>query len=365
LNQLPNQTGRGEDYGLWLNLFSGKLVVRLNRYENSQLNVRDGDANTIAQRVLRLDGIIAADRYRLYQRATDWYTLTQPGWTAQQVESAVFSQMHITRDQFYALQEAGNAGTLGATNDILAQGTEIEINYNPTRHWTISANMEEKKAMNANISTTIQQWVDERMPVWTKIVDPNSDPALTLGTTETAGWVDAANPSHLWWLHNYGGSQTPQQNFAVNVEAPWSIIRETANKPRPQIRRYAFRLSTNFQLAGITENRVLKNVAIGGAVRWEDKAAIGYYGVETYPAVVTRLDPNRPIWDGTHAYFDAFVSYKTRLFSDKVAATFRLNGRNLQEGGRLQAVGAFPNGEIHSARIVDPRQFIFSASFDL
>jgi hypothetical protein len=365
LKQLPNQTGQGKDFGLWLNLFSGKLVVRVNRYENSQLNARDGDANTIAQRVLRLDGIIAADRYRLYQRATDWFTLTQPGWSAQQVETAVFSQMQLTRTQFYALQEAGNAGTLAATNDILAKGTEVEINFNPTRYWTISANMEEKKSINANISSTIQDWVDQRMQVWTKIVDPNTDPLLTLGTTETAGWVNPANPQHLWWQHAYGGSQTPQQNYAVNVEAPWSIIRETANKPRPQIRRYAFRLSTNFQLAAISENRIWKNMSIGGAMRWEDKAAIGYWGVETYPATITRLDPSRPIYDGTHAYFDAFLSYRKRLFADKVSATFRLNARNIQEGGRLQPVGAFPNGEIHSARIVDPRQFIFSASFDL
>jgi hypothetical protein len=106
-------------------------------------------------------------------------------------------------------------------------------------------------------------------------------------------------------------------------------------------------------------------MSVGGAMRWEDKAAIGYWGVETYPATITRLDPSRPIYDGTHAYFDAFLSYRKRLFADKVSATFRLNARNIQEGGRLQAVGAFPNGEIHSARIVDPRQFIFSASFDL
>ncbi|MBI5692065.1 MAG: TonB-dependent receptor [Verrucomicrobia bacterium] len=364
-NQLPNQTGKGKDYGLWLNLLDGRVVLRVNRYENSQLNARDGDANTIAQRILRLDGIIAADRYRLYQRATDWYTLTQPSWSAQQVETAVFTQMGLSREEFYTLQEAGNAGTLAATNDIIAKGTEIEINLNLTRHWTVSANAEEKQSLNANISSSIQRWADQRLAVWTKIVDPNTNPALGLGTVESTGWVNPANPQHLWWAHAYGGSQTPAQNYAVNVEAPWSIIRETEGKPRPQIRRYAFRISTSYQLSGLTEHRILRAMSVGGAVRWEDKAAIGYWGVEKYPATITRLDPNRPIWDGTHAYFDAFVTYRTKLFSDRVSATFRLNGRNLQEGGRLQAVGAFPNGEIHSARIIDPRQFIFSASFDL
>ncbi len=366
LHPLPNQTGEGRDYGVWFNLLDGKLVIRINRYENSQLNARDGDANTIAQRTLRLDLDVTTDRHRLYSRATDWFRLTHPTWTAEQVDAAVFTQMGMTREVYNALADNFRAGTIAATNDIIAKGTEIEINVNPTRHWTVSANMEEKKALNSNVSETVQQWIDQRMPVWTRVVDQNFDPALTAGPAESTGWVPTAdNPNHLWWIHNYGGSQTPAQNYATNVEAPWSIIRETQGKPRPQIRRYAFRLSTNFQLAGITENRILRNVGIGGAVRWEDKAAIGYYGVETYPATITRLNPNRPIWDGTHAYYDAFVSYKTKLFADRVSATFRLNGRNLQEGGRLQAVGAFPNGQIHSARIVDPRQFIFSASFDL
>jgi hypothetical protein len=198
------------------------------------------------------------------------------------------------------------------------------------------------------------------------VVDRNFDPALTAGPAESTGWpATPDNPNHLWWSHNYGGSQTPAQNYASNVEAPWSIIRETEGKPRPQIRRYAARMSTNFQLAALTEHRVLRNVGVGGAVRWEDKGSIGFYGVETYPATITRLDPNRPIYDQAHTYVDAFVSYKTKLFTDKVSATFRLNVRNLQESGRLQPVGAFPNGEIHSYRIVDPRQFILSAAFDL
>jgi len=40
--------------------------------------------------------------------------------------------------------------------------------------------------------------------------------------------------------------------------------------------------------------------------------------------------------------------------------------KNVQEsGGRLQATGAFFDGRPSTYRIVDPRQFILSASFDL
>lgn len=36
---------------------------------------------------------------------------------------------------------------------------------------------------------------------------------------------------------------------------------------------------------------------VGGAVRWEDHGAIGYYGVQKLPAVITDLDPKNPIYD--------------------------------------------------------------------
>ncbi len=118
-------------------------------------------------------------------------------------------------------------------------------------------------------------------------------------------------------------------------------------------------------MAGLTEHKILKQLTLGGALRWEDKGAIGYYGVQQLPATITDLDPNRPIYDKAHLYADAFIAYRTRLFANKVGTTFQLNVRNLQEGGRLQPISAYPNGRISGYRIVDPRQFILTATFDL
>jgi hypothetical protein len=49
-----------------------------------------------------------------------------------------------------------------------------------------------------------------------------------------------------------------------------------------------------------------------------------------------------------------------------VKARFQLNVKNVAEnGGGLQATGAFLDGSPSTYRIIDPRQFILSASFDL
>jgi hypothetical protein len=109
-------------------------------------------------------------------------------------------------------------------------------------------------------------------------------------------------------------------------------------------------------------------MSIGGAVRWESKGAIGYYGIPVNGdvAAATRLDPDRPIYDKAQSYFDAFATYTLRLFDDKVRARLQLNVRNIQESrAHLRAVGAYPNGQPHTFRIIDPRVFIFTTSFDM
>lgn len=178
------------------------------------------------------------------------------------------------------------------------------------------------------------------------------------------GWeATPDNPNHLWWTHRYA-TYSAAETLDIHL-LPYNLIRETQGKPLPQIRRYRWSVATNLKLSGLTDRAFLKKLSVGGGLRWEDKAGIGYYGVQSLPAIITQLDPNRPIWDEPRFYLDLNCAYRTRLWSDKVTATFRLNVRNVQESGRLQGIGTNPDGHIHSYRIVDPRLFILSAAFEL
>ena len=159
------------------------------------------------------------------------------------------------------------------------------------------------------------------------------------------------------------------------VGSPYAVVQQSEGAPNPQIRRYAARFSSNFKLSDITEHQLLRKFEVGGALRYQDKGFLGYYGKQQLPATITELDRNRPIYDkgsffgkstSGHYFLDLNVRYRTRLWSNKLAASFQLNIRNLQEAGnRLQTIGAFPDGTPHSYRIVDPRQFILTATFDL
>jgi hypothetical protein len=367
---LPNPTGSDKSFGLGLNLFGGKIVIRATHFDNYQKNSQNGDASTMSQRVTRTDVAISGSSLanppiNLQPNAIRWVTAQNPTWTSDQINTEVSKEMGLTQQQlgFIFLPNP----PIGTTNDIESKGTEIEININPTRYWTISASATDTKAVDLNVSKSLADWIAQRMPIWTTIVDPtwNTDPVLWSAATVAADNNAGGNPNHLWWLHHYGATgQSPAENFQAFVGAPYGIIKAQEGKSNPQIRRYAFRASTAYQLAGISDNKWLKHVTVGGALRWEDKGAIGYYGVQSLPAIITDLDPNRPIYDKAHYYVDAFVNYKTKLWRDKIGATFAFNVTNLGEKGRLQPVGAFPDGSISTYRIVDPQQFIFTTTFD-
>jgi len=371
-NPLPNTTGTDESWGLGFNLFDGKLVVRATHYDNFQKNAQTTDMNTVAGRVLRIDfQTLGAGNptpfINLYQNAQRWVQFSNPAWTADQITAEVEKQTKISAaDNVYY---SNATPPIGATSDIRSVGTEIEININPNRYWTMTGSITETKSVVQNISSALVDWIDARMPVWTTLVDPS---------ITTANAIAEGNPGKLWWLHRYSAAATipgaasfsatavtPQDNYNAFVKAPFGVMQAQEGLNNPQVRRYNFRGSTSYQLAGISDNAFLKRTTVGGALRWEDKAAIGYYGVQSLPDIITELDPNRPIYDKSHYYVDLFASYKTKLWNDKVSTTFKLNVRNLGENGRLQPVGAFPDGTTHTFRIIDPQQFIFTVTFDL
>ncbi len=372
LNPLPNPTGKDKSWGLGINLFKGKLVIRATHYDDVQKDARNGDANTIAQRVIRTDLPLASTTPARFVLQTvagaltattgnnnnsyGWIRATHPGFTDQQVIDELAVEMGMST----ALQAAliNPNPPVAATNDIISRGTEFEVNFNPTPYWTVAASVTEGRAITANVSTAVQQWINQRMPIWTTLVDP----AASLYWTPASL---AAEPQHLWWDHNYGGSQTAHQNFLAFVAVPYNVIQQLEGKSNPQVRRYNARISTNLRLAGISDNATLKKFSIGGAVRWEDKGAIGYQGVPDANGVYQSLDTTHPFFDKGHYFLDAFVNYKTKLWNNKIGTTVQLNVRNIQESGSLQPIGAFPDGTISTYRIVDPRLFILQVTFDL
>ena len=71
------------------------------------------------------------------------------------------------------------------------------------------------------------------------------------------------------------------------------------------------------------------------------------------------------MWDTRHTYLDLSAGYRFRLFQDKVRAKVQLTVVNATESSRLQMIGVHPDGRGYAYRLVDPRKFILSTSFEL
>ena len=388
LKPLPNQSGKSKDVGFWLTLLEGRLSIRYTRFDTKQLDLRNGDISTMAQRILRYEGFVANDSYNLRTQSTAWLSGLGTGGSATTAQVARAIQMPV--EQYEGLQAIATAATYAAVNDARSKGHEVEVNYNASRFWTISGSVTQTESINTAAGAAVDQYIAARIPLWTSLEDPRFT-----RTTQTIGGVTtpyATGPvnlpvgptGHLLWWHikgapfntvaGYNGTQSAADNFAVNVDAPMAVFRALIGRPRPQIRKYSAKFNTRYQLAGLTEHRILRNLSVGGSLRYESKGSIGFYGLGYTPGLdltlpqnkILQLDPNRPIYSPEQVYVDLFASYRLRLLRDRVRANVQFNVKNAQEsGGGLQKTQAFFDGRAATYRIMDPRQFILSVAFEL
>jgi hypothetical protein len=343
--ELPNPSSKQNEFGFSLNVWNNKIVLRANRYETTQINSTSGPSGTIATRALRID----YDRFKgsndpwgLQNQARLWVTATNPGFSSQQVEEEVYRITGLSAEERSLLED----NPLRETGDLLGKGEEYELNFNPTSTWTLRLNATRQETTHVNLSPNISARLAERMPIWTSIIDPRTNTP---------------------WFTNTYNSRIPRDWIQSMIVAPLELAQALEGKRNSQSREWRVNLSTSFRLSNITENKHLKRMNIGGAVRWQSEGTIGYYGIPVGGdmGAATSYDPTRPINDKAITNIDAFVGYTTHLFRDRIRARFQLNVRNVQESGRLQAVGAYPDGRGHTFRIIDPRMFIFSTTFDL
>jgi outer membrane receptor protein involved in Fe transport len=347
---LGDPRGQTKDYGFSLSLLrdqggSPRLYIKAVQYETLDLGRGSSELNTIVQRAIRLDadgnsGGGDPDLESFYSNAI---LAANPTWTPEQIEAEAERLMGVSP----SFIDSHRNRTHGDGANSASRGKEVEISFNPNRYWTMKANIVQQKAFNGAISPDLQQYVADRLPVWQAAVNPY-------------------NPSQQFWNGSYVvGGRTPESWYTVNLLAPMKLAVATQGKMRNQVREWRANFLTNYRLAGISENRWLRNMEVGGAVRWEDKAIIGYLGGQPESdGAIRELDPNKPVYDKARYYVDFMAKYRMRLFNDKVPMTLQFNVSNAFESGRLQAVAVNPDGTPYIYRIIDPRMFRLSATFD-
>jgi outer membrane receptor protein involved in Fe transport len=345
-------TGTTEEYGFLASF--NRFTVKVNWFETS-LNLATAGPN------VNLAGF-AAGRINSYrdselvlerpwQAVLDDTVENQAGFPVQSYDDfyplAINAIPQDLRDNLNARQvDTDNDGVwdtyvidpipnLSSTQDRVAEGFEVELNYNPTQNWRILANISKQETINSNTANLMAFYEQQ----YTSALVSSRIAELPFDATGT----QAIRPMIAQW-GNVG---------VVSIRTAKALDGTVSNEQRT----WRFTGVTSY---GFTEG-FLSGSTIGGALRWEDEAATGYL----YRVVddIAGPDVTRPYFDDGLFSGDLWMSYATKVWNDRVNWKIQLNIRNLIGENDDIPVKTNPDGQIAAIRIPNPMTISLTNTF--
>lgn len=377
-NQLAKPTGKGKDYGFQFSLLNNKLFARVTWFEASNENENIGAPTVFTRLYSNIDQTLFRNWARTIalinmgkDPSADGFGTNLSTTEENAVQAAAATIWKLPYDYYTTRPYA-----LGATRNAEAKGIEAELNYTPTPNWTLKFTFGKQDTKYASVLKEFTPWNDDRMAVWkaAKAVDYLLPQYRQYATYTTFGGrsVDLTN---FWSSFGYNSNVFPESATA-NPEAAYNrdvgpqlaLDRDLQGQSVQGQRKYRWSFVTNYSF----NSGLLKGASVGGSVRWEDKAVIGYLGKASgastnyYNGLPTLdySDVTKPVYDGAHYYTDVWVAYRFRTWSNKVGAKVQLNVANVLENGGLRPMAVNLDGSPYSYRIIDPRQFTLTTTFD-
>jgi hypothetical protein len=334
---LPNTYAHSQDVGFFLNLLGDKLVFSAKVYKTININDRNSDT-TLGSRIARLeDG--DSDRFSLVNWARNVATTRGLVTGTPQFDSAVAGIVQFSPGFIQTIAANNSGAAIRGTNNLEAKGAEIELTYNPSYNWNIKFTGAKTQTINQTLENDVEDYLNSRLDYWKSVKD---------------------DQGNLWWTSNALSSQTAENFYTVSVAAPLKIGQALLGKPNPQTKEYSWRLITNYRFT----QGLLKNFSVGGSSAWNDKSVIGFLAATAdSDGIVRSLDVNRPVYDRALYSFDFWSSYSAKVFRN-INVKVQLNLKNAFENGGLRATAVNPDGSVYNWRIIYPRQWVLTTTFD-
>ena len=349
--EIGTPDGKTTERGLMLTTFGGKLDLRLNWFKSSARNASDSAvaaASAINSTYTIVDYLLLADTNRLATR--DWGYGSFPTFTDVALAhfAALPKRLKIGEaNNFNPRLVRGANGTytleresitnIASTTDYVASGLELEAALNVTKAWRLSFNVVKTETVKSNVGTDLRAYVNEYLAN-----------------------LRAANPQLLSGAQNPGQQAGPWGDvFNGSVVVPLQIAERTAGSASPELVKWRWNLVNRYDFTA----RALRGVYVGGALRWQDKAVIGYPYV-TGPAGSQVADLAHPFFGSTDLRGDAFAGYRADKFiGRKLKWSLQLNVRNVIGDDRLIVVTANPDGTPGAVRIPPEKAWFLTSTF--
>ena len=334
-------TGKTKEYGFTLSAFRNRANVRFNWYETSLLNARTSDISTgIFSQILNID----------FQSAQFWYEGINSGFTSvsqanidrlvgtipQSVKDMVGYTVVTNPDGRRSPQFVYPTNLLRDVTNFEARGLEIESTMNVTDNWRLAFNVAKQQTQKSNTAPFLAQYLAQRLPIWTE-----------LGGLPRVPGVNEIPGSFL----------TEANRLAVSAVAN---LRARDGIYSAELRKWRANFVTNYTFSGDSR---LKGFGIGGAWRWQDKAAIDYPRIANASGVFV-ADITRPFYASSTSQVDLWASYRRPLLNRKVRWKLQLNVGDVFADDELIPVTVHSNGTPAMVRLSPPRTWFLTSTFE-
>ena len=298
---VPGANGEGQDYGFSVHLANGKVALRVNRFVNSQNN-------------LRPDNIVSGLRTLPFN-----------------IEDRILQVAPATPKLGMDRERYANVN-YQVSNTSEATGNDVELTVNPTANWRGFVSVGRQRTVT-QIDDTWWNWVAERLPTWQKFGRGWDVDTLTANSQETI------HQAYDRWAATQRDPLIATNGRFVDNQREWR--------------------ANGLLTYAVTDGR-LRGASLGFGGRWRSAPTVGY-GLQKLLGGQEVLDLNRPFKGANQFYADAFFSYSFRkvpLFRLLSGWKLQLNVRNLLNEDGLVVTDVGSSGAPQGYATQEPRQVI-------
>lgn len=311
--------GETEEYGFSLRTPDDKLNLRVNWFETTVGNESNGDATNLAWNIVVNQGEFVALNFLndlLVNGLTTQDRIAQFGLPPQ----ALLDFMQAAKDPVTGVWSTPGGSGRSSVSSRKSRGVEWEAIYNPTRQWRMMFNVARQKTLYTGAGADVVAYANLRRPFWEKIYDlPRG-----LGGIPFGDWYESV------------------------LEVPLRTLTSQDGRVSPEQRKWRANFITNYEFG----SHRLRGFGVGGAVRWQDKAAIGY-PLKTNSDGQLVSDVDNPHYAPAEFNGDLWLGYHRQLRSG-IDWSVRFTVRNIVRNRDLIPISTQPDGSVAQVRVSPP-----------
>lgn len=352
--ELGSPSAETKEYGLMFALFGSKLDLRVTRFETaitadaiSGVGNPYGYINTLITRMM--------GAYNLGLRPSE-YGYTNPAFvTFADVARGFFATIpqglaknmgpqfnfdpHFEGSGNNQSWQPDNIEGLSSVSNTISKGFEIDLVCNPTPAWRISVNVAKTEAVKANVAQQELQFI----AAWKQNLD------TMYGGNLLQGWRNPPSESGLPWAQ-----------YTSEAVAPIQTANALSGSSSPEIRKWRANLVSRYEF----QRGRLRGFRVGGAMRWQDRVAIGYPYIPDASGNQV-ADLKHPYFGPESLLVDLNCGYRSKLtlFDRKIDCEIGVNLYNAFADDKLIPIVSNADGTYGTVRIPPERTWAVTTSF--